>query len=255
MRVLSRIFPVVVACASLVALAQQNTAKLVLKAALFDRDLNVSPVPKTIFVLTSLSDKASSTQTFHITTSFEGVGEIDLPPCEYRLTSLKPVEFKGKTYSWDMKIAVLAPETRLEISNNNATITESLRNPAIDDATAVFKRYRDSVVTVWAEVGAGHGTGFIVDPAGLIVTNQHVTTTSEYIAVQFDDSHLLPAVVLAEDATKDVAVLWVNLEKLPAAIPAPLLKKGAVPAEEGEKVFTIGSPLHQRKIMTTGIVS
>lgn len=255
MRVLSRILPVVVACASLVALAQQNTAKLVIKAALFDRDLNLSPVPKTIFVLTSLSDKASPTQTFQITTSFEGVGEIDLPPSEYRLTSLKPVEFKGKTYSWDMKIAVVAPETRLEISNNNATITESVRNLAIDDATAVFKRYRDSVVTVWAEVGAGHGTGFIIDPAGLIVTNQHVTTTSEYIAVQFDDTHLLPAVVLAEDATKDVAVLWVNLEKVPEAIPAPLLKKGAVPAEEGEKVFTIGSPLHQRKIMTTGIVS
>jgi len=121
--------------------------------------------------------------------------------------------------------------------------------------TSTFKQYRDSVVTVWAEVGAGHGTGFIADPSGLVITNQHVVTTSQYIAVQFDQERMVPATLLASDATKDVAILWVDFSRIPEAKPAPLLSKGDLPAEEGEKVFTIGSPLHQSKVMTTGIVS
>jgi hypothetical protein len=47
----------------------------------------------------------------------------------------------------------------------------------------------------------------------------------------------------------------VNLAKAPHIEPVVLLKIGETPAEEGERVFTIGSPLHQSKILTTGIVS
>ena len=67
------------------AFAQQCTAELAIKAALVDRDLNLGPIPKTIFVLKSLPNGAKPTQDFQITTSFEGLGETDLPPAEYRL--------------------------------------------------------------------------------------------------------------------------------------------------------------------------
>jgi S1-C subfamily serine protease len=124
-----------------------------------------------------------------------------------------------------------------------------------DQLTTAYKDLENSVVTVWSETG--HGSGFIFSADGLIMTNQHVVATSEYIAVQFDAEHKIPAILLASDAKKDVAVLWADVTAFQNARPAELAKKDELepPVVEGEKVFTIGSPLHQRKVITTGIVS
>jgi S1-C subfamily serine protease len=124
-----------------------------------------------------------------------------------------------------------------------------------DELTKSFSRLQTSVVTVWSEIG--HGTGFVFDKGGLVMTNQHVIGPSEYVAVQFDQKRKLPAVVLASNAEKDVAILWISLEGLPDVSIAPLVKidTGEPPVIEGERVLTIGSPLNQRKIMTTGVVS
>lgn len=120
---------------------------------------------------------------------------------------------------------------------------------------SMFSKLQNSVVTVWSEFG--HGTGFIVDPIGLILTNQHVIGPSQINAVQFDQTHKVRAVLMASDPDKDVAVLWVDITAFPGAIVAPELPVSAQqsPVAVGEPVFTIGSPLSQRKIMTTGIVS
>jgi len=108
---------------------------------------------------------------------------------------------------------------------------------------------------VWSEFG--HGTGFIVDPAGLILTNQHVLGPTSYIAVQFDALTKIAAVKLLADPEQDVAVIWTDLSAYPKAIAAPLANESPEEpsAVEGERVFTIGSPLTQQKIITTGIVS
>jgi hypothetical protein len=89
------------------------------------------------------------------------------------------------------------------------------------------------------------------------MTNQHVVETSEYLAVQFDPGHKVAAKLLAADSQKDVAVLWADLSAFPEAVIAPIAKAeaGSPPIVEGERVFTIGSPLNQRKILTTGVVS
>jgi S1-C subfamily serine protease len=126
---------------------------------------------------------------------------------------------------------------------------------ATDELIVQFKRWQNSVVTVWSEFG--HGTGFIVDRGGLVLTNQHVVGPSEYIAIQFDERRKLPAVLLAADPEKDVAVLWTNLAAVPEAIVAPLGQgnDNQPTVVEGERVFTIGSPRAWRKIFTSGVVS
>lgn len=124
-----------------------------------------------------------------------------------------------------------------------------------DELTTSFKRLEKSVVTVWSETG--HGTGFIFDQSGLVMTNQHVIGPSEYVAVQFDEKQKLFARVLSTDPEKDVAILWINPDGFPQAVPAVLAQpdRSEPTVIEGERVLTIGSPLNQRKIMTTGIVS
>ena len=80
----------------------------------------------------------------------------------------------------------------------------------------MFQKYQKSVVTVWSEIGSG--TGFIVDSAGLVMTNQHVIGPSELISVQFDAKRKVAAKVLAFDAERDVAVLYADLSAFPGAV-------------------------------------
>ena len=125
-----------------------------------------------------------------------------------------------------------------------------------DELTTRFRELQTTVVTVFSETG--HGTGFIFDPRGLVMTNQHVVDTSERISVQFDEKTKVAAKVLASDPQRDVAVLWVDLSGLPAATAAKIARPSAEEPQtivEGERVMTIGSPLNQKKILTTGIAS
>jgi S1-C subfamily serine protease len=123
----------------------------------------------------------------------------------------------------------------------------------LDEMSAKFRKLQNGVVTVWSELG--HGTGFIISDDGLVLTNQHVVGPSEYIALQFDPKRKISAVLLASDPQRDVAVLWCDLSLIPEAISLDIAKPNELnpPLVEGEKVFTIGSPLNQQKVITSGI--
>lgn len=131
----------------------------------------------------------------------------------------------------------------------------SSKRRVTDELTTKFKELQSSVVTVWSEFG--HGTGFIFDERGLVMTNQHVIGPSEIVSVQFDPKLRVPARILAVDPQKDVAVLWIDITSFPNAMVAKIAKGTEEDpiVIEGERVMTIGSPLNQRKIMTTGIAS
>ncbi len=237
--------------------AQQQPVKLKIRVFLVDKDLNLKPVPKLVIALRNLGD-APSGPPVTLTTGLDGITQSSLPPGRYHLSTPQPVEFQGKRYSWETDVSLSVGEFTLELSVDNAKISETggERTARVEESlSALFKRLQNSIVTVWSE--SGHGTGFFVDAKGLVVTNQHVVENSEYLAVQFDELRKVPAVLLAADPKKDVAVLWADLSKIPEVVIAPLDKAepGAAPVVEGERVFTIGSPLHQRKILTTGVVS
>jgi S1-C subfamily serine protease len=242
------------------AYGQYGTCQFTLTAKLVDGNLNLKPIPKL-----KLNFREVDAITSHpIVTSFEGEIKAELPCGKYEIRSESPTVFEGKTYSWDFTYQLVGgTPNQIELSVDNAASTpvqadspKGVQNGRVkDDLVSQFKRYEGSVVTVWSETG--HGTGFFFDDSGLVLTNDHVVEGSEYIAVQSDPEHKIAAVLLAEDRDRDVAVLWAQRSALPETVIAPLANPspGELLAEEGEKVFTIGSPLNQTKIMTTGIVS
>jgi len=236
--------------------SQTESAKLKVRAVLVDKDLNQKPVPKLAFVVAPFEGPVGTTVTGK--TGFDGSGELKLAPGKYHLSTPEPIEFQGKKYSWEVDVTVTAPESTIELSNDNAKVT-GVAAPApgrkVDELTTLFQKYQNAVVTVWSEIGSG--TGFCVDKAGLIITNQHVIGPSEMISVQFDPKRKISATVLAFDPEKDVAVLWVEPSAFPEMIVAPIAKSetGKESVIEGERVFTIGSPLSQRKILTSGMAS
>jgi S1-C subfamily serine protease len=228
-----------------------QTAKLTIKTTIITNDLTVKIVPKL-----ALTVEPEAGAPISVSTDFDGTIAVDVPLGKCRVKSARGVDFEGKHFDWDVSAVAKAGQNQLDLSSDNAKITNSDKPSRVTDALASqYKRLQNSVVTVWSEFG--HGTGFVVDPAGLILTNQHVLGPTSYIAVQFDSVTKIPAVKLLADHEKDVAVIWVDLSAFPKAISAPLASasQDQPTAIEGERVFTIGSPLTQQKIITTGIVS
>ena len=96
------------------------------------------------------------------------------------------------------------------------------------------------------------GSGVIVDPAGLIVTNNHVIAGGTDIKVVLADRREFEAKVLLTDERTDLAVLKIDVadEDLPA------LKLGDSDAlEVGDLVLAIGNPFGVGQTVTSGIVS
>lgn len=127
-------------------------------------------------------------------------------------------------------------------------------NHAISEEAQVYQLEKSGVVTV--ESDSGHGSGFVVDRRGLILTNQHVTNGTEWIALRFGRGIRVAAKILVEDREADVAVVCFNPAAVKTFAVIPLADTGqGVLAVEGERVLAIGNPLHQDTVLTTGIVS
>ena len=224
--------------------------KIKIRVALFDRDLNLKPVPRLSINLTpKVSGPPLTTQT-----SLDGVAELELPLGAYQFTTDKPAELFGKQYLWDLEVKVTKPDQVIELSNDNAKVTDSAaaRGAHVDELAEQFKRVRGSVVTVWTE-DAGDD-GFLVDPAGLVFTSHFVIEGHKWIAVQFDGGRRLSAEVLVDDETNNVALLRISMEPLKDIFVPPLsLDPGAL--IEGERVFTIDNSIKRGKVMSTGVIS
>ncbi len=97
----------------------------------------------------------------------------------------------------------------------------------------------------------GLGSGVIVDPNGIIITNDHVIRGASAIHVVLADGRELEAEVIGSDANNDLAVLKVSSKQ---ALPAAKLGTSA-DLMIGETVIAIGSPFGLSKTVTSGVVS
>lgn len=95
------------------------------------------------------------------------------------------------------------------------------------------------------------GSGFIVDAAGYILTNNHVIDNAARVKVTLESGEEFTAKVVGTDDETDLAVL-----KIDAGRPLPFLKFGdSDKAEVGDWVLAIGSPFGLAKTVTAGIIS
>ncbi len=98
---------------------------------------------------------------------------------------------------------------------------------------------------------ASLGSGFVIDPSGLIVTNNHVIANAEQITVTLSDDTTLQAEVIGRDAVSDLALLKVEPKApLPAATWGDSTK-----ARVGDWVLAIGNPFGLGGTVTAGIIS
>jgi serine protease Do len=95
------------------------------------------------------------------------------------------------------------------------------------------------------------GSGFIIDPSGYVVTNNHVIKDADEITVILSNDRELPAIVLGHDPKTDLALLKVETDE-----PLPSLTFGDSDAiRVGDWVMAIGNPFGLGNSVTAGILS
>ena len=96
------------------------------------------------------------------------------------------------------------------------------------------------------------GSGFVIDKAGLVVTNYHVVGSARTVYVSFSNSDSMKAEIVGKDASTDVALLKV-IASSRALKPLELGDSDSV--HVGDDVAAIGNPLGYERSITLGIVS
>ena len=94
------------------------------------------------------------------------------------------------------------------------------------------------------------GSGFIVSPNGVILTNAHVVHGASQVTVTLADHREYKAKVLGQDAATDVAVIKIEAKNLPTVHTTP-----SSTLQVGDYVLAIGSPYGFEETATAGIVS
>jgi len=94
------------------------------------------------------------------------------------------------------------------------------------------------------------GSGLILDPRGYILTNNHVITNAKEITVILNDGRSAVASLVGADPDTDLAVLKIDLDKLPVVSIADMEK-----IHTGDVVLAIGYPFRIGQTVTQGIIS
>jgi S1-C subfamily serine protease len=132
----------------------------------------------------------------------------------------------------------------------------------------IYARVSGSVVFVSAHGGGGQlpfngpgggkaasGSGFVIDSAGHIVTNDHVVENADRFTVRFgENGNPIPAKLVGKDPSSDLAVLDIDGSKVPAGT-KPLQLASSRSLRPGDAAIAIGSPFGLSGTVTTGIVS
>lgn len=95
-----------------------------------------------------------------------------------------------------------------------------------------------------------HGSGFIINKEGYILTNSHVINNAQEISIRLIDKREFTAQVIGQDKKSDVALIKINAENL------PVISLGdSSSIKVGEWAIAIGSPFEMMQTVTVGIIS
>jgi hypothetical protein len=230
----------------------QTPGTLRVSIALADADGRVTPAPRHPLLV---SDDPPTAEPRRIITGLDGTVAVSLRPGSYTVESDRPLAFRGRRYLWRQTIDIAAGrEIVLDLTSANAEPDTGASTATDADATSdpgfLLRDWQGSVFAVWT--ATTHASGFLVDARGLVVTLQRgigVATTAE---VQLTPALKVAGRVLAADAERDVAVLWIDAKVAATARPVPLAcATPATPPGVGDRLYAIGVPLRGETDMTS----
>ena len=145
---------------------------------------------------------------------------------------------------------VVPAVVNIAVRMNVTDSTAAAAMPPELKGTPFEKTFRDKLKARHEQM-IGAGSGFVLDPSGIIVTNNHVVGNADKILVSFTDGTELPAHIIGSDELTDIAVIKVDSDhELPA------VQWGDSHAVQvGDWVLAAGNPFGLGGSVTAGIVS
>ena len=155
--------------------------------------------------------------------------------------------------------ATTTTRTATTASTPAPTSTQTVANTTNGvDVAGIYSRVSPGVVFVENDGSGGRsatGSGFVIDTAGHIVTNEHVVDGASSLSVRFgENGDAIPAKLLGADRSSDLAVIQVDPSKVPGGL-HPVQLGSSSSLRPGEPTIAIGSPFGLEGTVTTGIVS
>jgi serine protease Do len=151
--------------------------------------------------------------------------------------------------------AVVSIESRVK-----AKVRPAKRRAPLDDSQVPeeFRRFFKEMPQFDEDEGGsggptavGFGSGFIVDPKGVILTNNHVVDGADQVEVQLRDGRKFLSTDVKTDPKTDLAIVRINAKDA-----LPFLEMGDSEAMEvGDRVLAVGAPFGLTGSVTSGIVS
>lgn len=172
------------------------------------------------------------------------------------LACLAAAPFLARVFSYQIRLGQMQAEYETA-SEALGELAPQLK--AFEEASrSVAKKVGPSVVSINKlsyshGVGAvmeGIGSGFIVDPEGYVITNEHVIRGAQRLIVSFSDGETTDATIVGFDDATDLAVLKIDGGSLPAVEWAE-----SDQLQMGDLVWAVGSPYGLENSITFGIVS
>src|SRR3979490_2793665 len=125
------------------------------------------------------------------------------------------------------------------------------RNPLLDDP--IFRRFFGVPGQQPEQMQRSLGSGVMVDPSGLVVTNNHVIEGADQVKVSLSDKREFEAELVLKDTRSDLAVLRLKHQGAERFSAIEFSASGAL--EVGDIVLAIGNPFAVGQTVTHGIVS
>jgi S1-C subfamily serine protease len=241
------------------AISGQTLVVLHIRAVLTDAAGQATPVARHALLI---SDNPPTREPRRIITSVDGTADVRLRPGNYIVESDQPVALQGKAYHWTQTVDVVAGrDSTLDLTLANAVAEPIAPGPANADAplatdtSLLLRQWLDSVVQLWTPTA--HGSGFLIDAAGLIATNQRIVGDATSVEVQLSRTIKVAGTVVETDRQRDIAVIRIDPAIMASIRPVPLgCPRGSPPpVARGQEIFTIAAPLRQEKGWTPGTVN
>ena len=186
------------------------------------------------------------------------------------------VAFQTANMIGEHTFGIEAVEEKKDTQVENTTLTSSFNNTITSDVSEIVKNTMPSVVSITnlsvqqvqhffggiqEYESESAGSGIIIaqnDAELLIVTNNHVVEGNDSLTVSFIDEESVEAHVKGTDATKDLAVIAVSLDKIKESTLSEIAVAQMGDSNKlqvGEPAIAIGNALGYGQSVTTGIVS
>ncbi len=171
------------------------------------------------------------------------------PPVEIRQSGSEAPARGTGPYSYSAAVEKAAPAV---VNINTAKVVTVRPHPFFDDPVfrQFFGRDAEGLITPRQQVERSLGSGVILSDQGYILTNDHVIRGADAIQVSLRDGRAAKAKVVGSDPETDLAVLKIDLQKLPT-----ITLGHSEGMRVGDVVLAIGNPFGVGQTVTMGIVS